>query len=204
MSKSSTVGQRIVGSVIGLLAGGLAFAALFVALFYRHDSEDDWDLLELIFFGGLGLLIGSIVGAAGGATIVQSFLKQRSSFWKALLGTLAGLLVGGFVGLPLSAVMGHLGGMGWATGALIVPSSMVAGAVIGSGWKAKPDPSSSGIQGVVSPGDVLEPQPGQAKCPFCQSTTFRVKEEAGLRRCSDCHTILPNYILGNAQLVGRV
>jgi nitrate reductase NapE component len=37
----------------------------------------------------------------------------------------------------------------------------------------------------------------QAKCPFCRSTTFRVVEEAGSRRCSNCYSVLPNYIQEN-------
>jgi hypothetical protein len=47
------------------------------------------------------------------------------------------------------------------------------------------------------PGDTLRQQSAQAKCPFCRSITFRVKEEAGSRRCSDCHSVLPYYIQGN-------
>lgn len=46
-------------------------------------------------------------------------------------------------------------------------------------------------------GDTLKREPQQAKCPFCASTTFRVVEESGQRRCSDCHTVLPRYIQGN-------
>jgi hypothetical protein len=52
-------------------------------------------------------------------------------------------------------------------------------------------------QGVYSPGDALKQLAQVAKCPFCHSTTFRVEEEAGLRRCSDCHSVLPNYIQGS-------
>jgi hypothetical protein len=96
--------------------------------------------------------------------------------------------------------MGNLVGYGAICfGAPVVACAfMVAGAVIGSGWKAKPaDAVMTRPQyGVISP-DTAKPQPGQSKCPFCQSTTFHVEEEIGLRRCSGCHSGLPNYIQGN-------
>ena len=69
--------------------------------------------------------------------------------------------------------------------------------VLGAVLHNKRSPFSSGMQGVISPGDLPKQQPGQAKCPFCQSTAFRVEEEASFRRCSDCHSVLPNYIQGN-------
>jgi hypothetical protein len=189
MSKTSTVGQRIAGSVVGLLVGGLAVGGLFLLLFYRHDSEDDYDLLEFIFLGGLGLLIGSVIGAAAGATVVQKFLKQRGSFWRALLGTFAGLLVGGFVALPLSAVIGLLGGMGWATGALIVPTAMVVGAVIGSGWKAKPANAASSE---AEPGSSFERQGNDTHCKKCGTELIgpggpcRKCDDVKTRPCSSC------------------
>jgi hypothetical protein len=37
-------------------------------------------------------------------------------------------------------------------------------------------------------------QPQWAKCPFCRSISFRVEEEAGYRRCSNCHSVLPSHI----------
>jgi hypothetical protein len=40
-------------------------------------------------------------------------------------------------------------------------------------------------------------EPRLAKCPFCRRTTFRVVKEAGIRRCSECHSVLPSYIQGN-------
>lgn len=52
-------------------------------------------------------------------------------------------------------------------------------------------------QAGASSGDTLKQEPQRARCPFCASTTFRVEEQSGQRRCSDCHTILPRYIQGN-------
>lgn len=178
---------RIVGSVLGLLVGGVLLAWLLLALYGPSSNGDPYDMGawgDFIIFGGLGLLIGGAIGAAVGATVVQKLLRQRSSFWKALLGAAIGLLVGGFFvvtvyGAPVALVL------------------IIAGAVIGSGWKGKPDPSSSGMQGVVSPSDIMKTQPAQARCPFCQNTAFLVVEEGGSRRCSECHSVLPTYIKGN-------
>jgi hypothetical protein len=85
VNNTSTVGRRTIGALVGLLAGGLALGALVVFLVPRYDDSEDSDyallrFLGLIVFGGLGLLIGAVLGAAGGATIVQRLLKQRSSF----------------------------------------------------------------------------------------------------------------------------
>jgi hypothetical protein len=181
MNKTSTVGRRIEGSVVGLLAGGMALGALLVGLFGQSWGED-WAFGAFIFFGGLGFLGGGIVGAAVGATVLQRGMKQSSSFWDALAGAVVGLVIG----VPC-ALTGF--------GIPLVPVLIVAGAVIGSGGKDEPGPS-CGTQGVIS-ADTVKQQPGQAKCPFCHSTTFRVEEDVGSRRCSDCHSVLPNYIQGN-------
>jgi len=170
----SKVLLRIVGSVVGLLAGGVVLGVLFVIILSRNYEGDPdegmWYTAEVFT---LGFLVGAVVGAAAGATITEKAMRQRGSFWRALLGALLGSVV------PLIGT--------------------VAGAVIGSGWKAKPAnaPRARPQQGVISPGGTLIQEPGQAKCPFCHSSTFRVEEEAGLRRCSDCHSVLPSYIQGN-------
>jgi len=52
-------------------------------------------------------------------------LETRSSFWRALLGAVAGLAIGLVCGLT-------------GFGILLMPIPIVAGAVIGSGWGAKP------------------------------------------------------------------
>ena len=188
MNKTSTVGQRIAGGVVGLLTGGMLLGGLSYSVFYTSPpgGDPDQDLVAFVILGGLGFLIGSPIGAAAGATMTQKSLRQRSSFWRALLGAVVGLLIGmpfvlTFFGTPLALV------------------SIVAGAVLGSGWGAKPADTLAALpqQGVVSPGVMLKPQPGEAKCPFCRSIAFRVVHEAGCRRCSDCHSALPNYTQGN-------
>ena len=50
---------------------------------------------------------------------------------------------------------------------------------------------------VTSASDSVKQRPRIAKCPSCRSNTFRVVEDAGIRRCSNCHSVLPNYIQGN-------
>jgi hypothetical protein len=172
----SKVLPRIVGSILGLLAGGVVLGLLSVIMLswnYEGDPDEGvWYTAEVF---ALGSLVGAVVGAAAGATITQKATRQRSSFWRALLGALLGSVV------PLIGT--------------------VAGAVIGSGWKAESTSSSSGVtrpqQGVISDGDTLGQQAGPARCPFCQSTAFRVVEEAGSRRCNECHSVLPGYIKGS-------
>lgn len=52
-------------------------------------------------------------------------------------------------------------------------------------------------QEATSAGGTPKQEPQRARCPFCGSNTFRVEEQAGQRRCSDCQTVLPWYIRGN-------
>jgi hypothetical protein len=202
MGKTSTVGQRIAGAVVGLLVGAVALAlvGVLIAAQFAPDSNGDPDgragreaLFIFVILVGPGLLIGGTVGAAAGATAAQRILRQSGSFWRALLGTVVGTLI--------SIPFGFMG-----FGVLLSPVLVVGGAVIGSGWKSKTADAvvARPQQGVISPSDMLKRQPGQAKCPFCHSMTFRVVKEVGLRKCSDCHSILPNYILGNAQSTGQM
>jgi hypothetical protein len=131
------------------------------------------------------------------------------------MGGVIGFLVGGvlvfyvFLCIVL-AVGGPISSGDMTTGGFVVilfgPPAALVGAIIGavagvriaSGGKDKPADAVMirPQHGVISP-DAPKPQPGQSKCPFCHSTTFYVEEEAGSRRCSDCHSVLPNYIHGN-------
>jgi MFS family permease len=170
----SKVLLRIVGSILGLLAGGVVLGLLSVIILsWNYEGDPDEGVWYTANFFALGFLVGAVVGAAAGATITEKAIRQRSSFWRALLGALLGSVV------PLIGT--------------------VAGAVIGSGWKAKRAEAvmTRPQQGVVSLGDTVKQPPGVAKCPFCQSTAFRVVEETGSRRCSECRSVLPGYMKGN-------
>jgi MFS family permease len=95
MSKTRMVLLTIAGSVVGLLVGGvLLYVGACAVIAGTANGNEDYALMAVIIFGPVGFLVGAIVGAAAGATVVQKVLRQRTSFWKALLGTVAGLLVG--------------------------------------------------------------------------------------------------------------
>ena len=142
MSTARMVLWRIAGSVVGLLVGGAVGGALPFGLFYRQiTGAGDWAALLLFILVVAGVLTGMPIGAAGGAVITQKFLRQRSSFWNALGDTIRGLLYGFF---PCALIGAFLGGIGkFIVCGLIICSSMVAGAVIGSSWKAKPPDATS-------------------------------------------------------------
>ena len=80
---------------------------------------------------------------------MQKVSRQRASFRKALLGAIAGLLVGVLpTALSLWALFAvgvwHDGWWPFFVGIAAVMVTTIAGAVIGSGWKAKTaDPTSS-------------------------------------------------------------
>ena len=122
MSRTRMVLLRIAGSVVGLAVGVAVGVALFSCLHLAYPPGDDF------FLVGLGILCSAVlgtVGAAAGATVTQKLLKQRSSFWRALLGAVAGMVLGQLCALSVFGV-------------LAVPILIGAGAVIGSGWKARP------------------------------------------------------------------
>ena len=134
---------RTAGSVVGSLVVGF--------LLYLWGREEiagiiDWNNEDYLFamvitFGGP--VFGAIIGAPLGATAMQKLLRQRSSLWIALLAALLGLLVGV---LPMALCCSALYQPGrWRdagdvafVGVAIECAAVIAGAVIGSGWKAKP------------------------------------------------------------------
>ena len=127
MSKKSMVLLRIAGSVVGLLVGGGLLGGGLVLLQAGRGFAVNWVPFSVL---------GGIVGAPAGAALVQKASGQRSSFWKALLGTAIGLVAGLVVSLPLLFLFIWLvGEAGELVAIVIVPVAMVAGAVIGSGWK---------------------------------------------------------------------
>jgi len=141
MSKISKVLLRSAGSLAGLLVGGISaglilyMPAALLALFVSGDSDDD-GLGTCVLIVGLCVVAGASMGAALGANIVQKAVRQRSSFQRALLGAVAGATIGVACGIA-----GF--GIGMFVVAFFVPVPIVAGAVIGSGWKAKPRDAAS-------------------------------------------------------------
>jgi hypothetical protein len=137
VSKTRVVLLTIAGSVLGLLVGGEVVAGPILGLSYRRIIEaQEWEPLLFIMFGVPGIVTGATIGAAGGATIMRKVLRQKSSFWKALEGTIRGLLYGFFLAVLIGIFLGGISKL--VVFGLIICTSMVAGAVIGSGWKAKP------------------------------------------------------------------
>jgi hypothetical protein len=137
VSKTRVVLLTIAGSVLGLLVGGEVVAGPILGLSYRRIIEaQEWEPLLFIMFGVPGIVIGATIGAAGGAAIMRKVLRQKSSFWKALEGTMRGLLYGLFLAVMIGIFLGGISKL--VVFGLIICTSMVAGAVIGSSWKAKP------------------------------------------------------------------
>jgi hypothetical protein len=119
---------RIAGCIAGLVVSGLVggiLGALVAITFFRIPGHPDQSSGFFLVLLVLGFFVGGTMGAAGGATIVQKLSRYRSSFWRSLL--LAG--VGMVVGIPCVISVFAIP---------IVSAVIVAGAVIGSGWNAKP------------------------------------------------------------------
>jgi hypothetical protein len=143
MSKAKIVLLAIAGSILGLLVGGGSVVGLALGLYYQEMAKDmpnEWAGLIIFLLGSLAFQLVAPMGAAAGATITQKLLKRRSSFWRALLGAVAGLVVGWIFVLFLSRCLPGLDLETEVIAAigLILCCSTVAGAVIGSGWKSKP------------------------------------------------------------------
>ena len=134
---------RVAGSVVGLLAGGaLVFWTTVAVVAWVVKPPEDSGFFLLIVCGTAGSIVGATVGAAAGAAVLDRGLRDRSAFGKALLGAVAGLLAGCV--LPLCLFCAWLLGVNsptqcWAAaiGFSALPST--TGAVVGSGWKAKPN-----------------------------------------------------------------
>jgi hypothetical protein len=73
---------------------------------------------------------------------MQKAWRQRGSFWRALLGAVTGLLAGVFVIYCLWRLDVDMAAEWWGLAVAGISALMTAGAVIGSGWKAKPVNSS--------------------------------------------------------------
>ena len=149
MSKTRMLVLRIAGSLVGLLFVGIGVGVALFFILSPFDPErgSSWEGVVPAILGALGGLVAGTVGAALGATVTQRLLRQRSSFWRALLGAVVGMVVAALCGLLLLFAPRVLGDTFWVVTYLAIPivvcAMIVAGAVIGSGWKAKPRDAAS-------------------------------------------------------------
>ena len=136
--RPSTVWPRIAGSLAGLLIGGVhlgavgfGLAALLASTVFR-DAGLGLAFTALILSPILAALLGSTIGAALGAVLMQRWMRRRSSYRRTMLAAIVGMLAGSppvLIGGPQVLLV---------AGIPIASAMIVAGAVIGSGWKAKP------------------------------------------------------------------
>lgn len=180
MNKTKTVLLTTAGSVVGLLAGGISaglilyWPAALLAMFVSGGSDDGLGTWILIV--GLGVLAGATMGAALGANIVQKVVRQTSSFRRALLGAVAGATIGVVCGLT-----GF--GIGIFGVIFFMPAPIVAGALIGSGWKAKANEAASSR---VEPWSSFARQGNETHCKKCG---FELIGPGGpCRKCDDVQT----------------
>jgi hypothetical protein len=147
---------RIAGSSIGFLVGWLTLGFLVANLLPEGGMHPDFVWIAKYVVGfALGLLIGAPLGAAVGATIMLKVTRRRSSFRKGLLGAVVGLLTGLLIGYLTGTLclwapfrQGEWLDRWWpfaqgewwlpyCVAIAVVYVTTVAGAVAGSGWKAK-------------------------------------------------------------------
>ena len=128
----STIWPRIAGSVAGVLLGsmslgllGFGLGALLVSTAFR-DASIDTAIMVWYLSALLSTLIGATLGAALGATLAQREMKQRSSFWRAMLVAVVGWVA---APAPYPFMLASIP---------VALALIAAGAVIGSGWNVKP------------------------------------------------------------------
>ncbi|MDM8000322.1 MAG: hypothetical protein QUS33_10055 [Dehalococcoidia bacterium] len=146
MGRMSTLVLEIAGSVVGLFAGWLMLGWLFYYIIYWATNGWESEHGATALLAAIpSYLLGAAPGAAAGAFAVQRILRQKAPFWQALAGATAGLIVGGILAGGLLMLSNSLGMDWWQQDAemLIAPAVtsifVIAGTVIGSRWKAKPN-----------------------------------------------------------------
>ncbi len=138
MRRLLRVFARIVGSVAGLLVGSvlLSWAAIAVVAWVVEVPEAN---LGFVYGSGVpGALVGATLRAAAGSSAASRVMRQTSSLPKALLGAVAGLVVGCISPLCVWCLHPDLPTRWWVVAIASASIPITAGAVIGSGWKAKP------------------------------------------------------------------
>jgi hypothetical protein len=139
MRRTLRILARIAGSVIFSLGGGvLGFLGAWAVVVRTANGDEDVGLMGVILLGPPSFFLGATVGAATGATVVQRLLREKISFWRALLGAVFGLLAGVFVIYCLWRLDVDMAAEWWEVAIAGTTALMAAGAGIGSGWKGKP------------------------------------------------------------------
>jgi len=123
--------------------GVLGYLGAWTAAVKVANGHEDAGAVLMILFAPPGFLIAATIGAAVGATIMQRVLSRKSSFWRALLGAVTGLLAGAFVIYCLWRFDVDMAAEWWGLAIAGVSAPITAGAVIGSGWKAKASDAAS-------------------------------------------------------------
>ncbi len=103
---------RIVGSLVGLLVGGVL--AFFVFVFIAgavagavSSGDTSSGEMAVIYFSPLAALLGGMVGAAVGATLMQEAATHTTFYKRALLGAFIGSILP-FFGTVIGAVIASL------------------------------------------------------------------------------------------------
>jgi hypothetical protein len=137
--------QVAVSIMFSLSGGYLLFLVAWkvVTITTNDNGPEHAALIGVITLGGLGFILGATVGAAAGATIVNRISRRRGSFWKALMGSVAGLLAGGCVVWGMWALEVSMRAECWMIAIASISALMAVGAVLGSWWKAKPRDAAS-------------------------------------------------------------
>ena len=101
-------------SVVGLIIWALIAVSLYYALDALFSSWDEQESDIVALYAGvfIGFVVGVPLGAALGAAIVSKFMKEQYSFRKALYRAIAGMIVGGFLGVCL-ILLSNAFGMDW-------------------------------------------------------------------------------------------
>ena len=139
--------MRLIGGAIGFFLGELAAVVPFALLEYPLTSLWEWESghgIAALPVPNMVILAGGSIGAAAGTRFFQESLGEDGSYRSALLWALASLPAGSILAVGLLQLSNHFGMDWWRQSAeqsvaqMITSVTIVAGAVIGSGCKAKP------------------------------------------------------------------
>ena len=138
VTKALRVLARTTGGAVGLVAGGMILGWLPVLILFGGHLVVAADSASFIPVFVLGFLGGALFGVAGGIAAANKALGQKTSFWKAFLGGMIGLLIGGLLQVPYNLALIH---NSWDADAYFTISAAIqyapvwTGAVIGSAWR---------------------------------------------------------------------